>query len=104
MLLEKTRFDENDVVTIKLVSGEEVLGKFIKEDGSSITLDKPLMLAMNQKGMGLVPLLVTVNPDSKLTFNKHGITLLTHSDDEIGKQYIYQTTGIQPVAAGGIIT
>jgi hypothetical protein len=100
MLLEKTRFDENDVVTIKLVSGEEVLGKFIVDDGSTITLDKPLMLAMNQKGMGLVPLLVTVNPDTKLKFNKHGVTLMTHSDDEIAKQYTYQTTGIQPITSG----
>jgi hypothetical protein len=104
MLLEKTRFDENDVVTIKLVSGEEVIGKFVADDGNTVTLDKPLMLAMNQKGMGLVPLLITVNPDSKLKFNKHAITILVHSDDEIGKQYTYQTTGIQPVAAGGIIT
>ena len=100
MLLEKTRFDENDVVTLKLVSGEEVMGKFIKEDDKIVTLEKPLMLAMNQKGIGMAPILMTVNTDSKLNFNKLAVAIMAHSDDEIAKQYTFQTTGIQPVTSG----
>ena len=99
MLLEKLSYSENDIVTIKLVSGEEVIGKFLKEDEKTITLDKPLMLAMSQKGVGMAPVLMTVNPDSKLNFSKLAIVIMTHSDEEIGKQYTYQTTGIQPVSS-----
>ena len=98
MLLEKTRFDENDTVSIKLVSGEEVIGKFISDDDKVITLEKPLMLAMSQKGIGMAPILMTVNPETKLKFNKSSVMIMAHSDDEIAKQYIYQTTGIQPVS------
>jgi hypothetical protein len=29
--------------------------------------------------------------------------VMAESDSEIGKQYVYQTTGIQPVSAGSII-
>ena len=36
MLLEKLSYSENDIVTIKLVSGEEVIGKFLKEDEKQI--------------------------------------------------------------------
>lgn len=104
MLLEKTRFDEGDVITIKLISGEEVIGKFISDSEQTLVLDKPLMLAMSQKGIGMAPVLVTVNPDTKLKFNQHAIMVTAHSDDEIAKQYVYQTTGIQPVSAGSIIT
>jgi len=103
MLLEKTRFDEGDVITIKLISGEEVIGKFISDSEQTLVLDKPLMLAMSQKGIGMAPVLVTVNPDTKLKFNRHAIMVTAHSDDEIAKQYVYQTTGIQPVTNGGII-
>ena len=98
MLLEKTKFDEGDVITIKLISGEEVIGKFVHDTDQSLTLDKPLMLAMSQKGIGMAPVLVTVNPDTKLKFNKQAVMVTAHSDDEIAKQYIYQTTGIQPVS------
>ena len=98
MLLEKSSFTENDTVTIKLVSGEEVIGKFVNDDDKVITLEKPLMLAMSQKGTGMAPVLMTVNPDTKLKFNKQAIVVMAHSDDEIAKQYTYQTTGIQPVS------
>ncbi len=104
MLLEKTRFDDGDVITIKLTSGEEVIGKFVSNDDQTLTLEKPLMLAMSQKGIGMAPVLMTVNPDTKLKFNKQAIMITAHSDDEIAKQYVYQTTGIQPVSAGSIIT
>lgn len=97
MLLEKTRYDESDIVTLKLISGEEIIGKFINETTNEITLEKPLMLAMSQKGIGMAPVLMTVNPDTKLKFTKSCIIVMAHSDDEIGKQYTYQTTGIQPV-------
>lgn len=103
MLLEKTRFDEGDVVTFKLISGEEVIGKFVHSDEQILTVDKPLILAMSQKGIGMAPVLVTVNPDTKLKFNKHAIIVMAHSDDEIANQYVYQTTGIQPVTNGGIV-
>jgi hypothetical protein len=62
------------------------------------------MLAMSQKGIGMAPILVTVNPETKLRFNKNAVMVSAHSDDEIAKQYIYQTTGIQPISAGSIIT
>jgi len=70
MLLEKLSYSENDIVTLKLISGEEVIGKFISEDSQAVTLDKPLTLAMSQKGVGMVPLLMTVNPDNKLKINR----------------------------------
>jgi len=99
MLLNKHKFAVGDIVTIKLISGDEIMGKFIEDAMGSITLDRPVMLAMTQKGPAMAPVLVTVNPDSKLTFNTQAITVMAESDAEIGKQYVYQTTGIQPVSA-----
>lgn len=104
MLFENSKFDENDVISIKLISGEEVIGKFINDSNDTVTLDRPLMLAMSQKGIGMAPVLMTVNPDSKLKFTKSAVIVMAKSDDEIAKQYIYQTTGIQPVTTGSIIS
>jgi hypothetical protein len=100
MLLEKLRYDENDIVTLKLISGEEIIGKFVNENTNEVVLEKPLMLAMSQQGIGMAPVLMTVNPDSKLNFNKLAVAIMAHSDDEIAKQYTFQTTGIQPVTSG----
>jgi hypothetical protein len=104
MLLEKRSFTEGDVVSIKLASGEELIGKFVSEDADTVKLEKTLMLAMSQKGIGMAPYMMTVNPDSKINVNKNLIIVIAESDKEIAAQYVFQTTGIQPVAAGGIIT
>ncbi len=103
MLLNKHKFLAGDIVTIKLLSGDEVMGKFVEDAMGSITLDRPVMLAMTQKGPAMAPVLLTVNPDSKLTFNTQTVMVMAESDSEIGKQYVFQTTGIQPVTAGSII-
>jgi small nuclear ribonucleoprotein (snRNP)-like protein len=102
MLFEKSKFEQNDVVTIKLSSGEEVLGKFVSEDMMSITLSKCLMIAMTAKGPAMAPILMTVDPDKDLTFNKNSITVITSSDKEIAAQYTTQTTGIA-IPKGGMV-
>jgi hypothetical protein len=104
MLLEKSKFSDGDVITLKLSSGEEIIAKYVSEDLTSITVEKALMLAMSQKGIGMAPYVMTVDPETKLSFNKHLVMLTAESDKDIANQYIYQTTGIQPVSAGSIIT
>ena len=103
MLFEK-KFSEGDVVSLKTTGGEEIIGRFVKDDMISITLEKPLMIAMTQKGPAMAPVMVTVNPDANLTFNKSAIVITAACYKEIADQYVYQTTGIQPVSAGSIIS
>jgi hypothetical protein len=103
MLLNKSKFNEGDVITMKLSSGEEVLGRYIEEDMSSITISKALMIAMTPKGPAMAPILMTVDPEKNLTINKSLISIMSESDKEIANQYMFQTTGIQPVSAGSII-
>ena len=103
MLFNKQKFAVGDIVTIKIVTGDEIMGKFVEDTMGSITLDRPVMLAMMQKGPAMAPVLLTVNPDAKLTFNSNAIITMAESDPEVGKQYVFQTTGIQPVSAGSII-
>ncbi len=104
MLLEKSKFDSGDIISLKLISGDELIGKFIKEDMVSITVAKPVMLAMTQKGPAMTPVMLTVNPDTDFTINKTAVVLQGPTVKEIGEQYIFQTTGIQPVSAGSIVT
>ena len=93
MIIE-TGYTASDAVTIKTISGEEVIARFVEEDKDTITVVKPMALVMAQQGPGLGPYTFTVNPDSKLKINKAGILFVVKSDPEMGKQYIESTTGI----------
>ena len=104
MLLEKSKFTDNDVVSFKLINGDEVIGKYAKEDMVSYTINRPVMLAMTPKGPAMAPIMMTVNPDKDYTINKSAVMFSGETVKEIAEQYIFQTTGIQPVSAGSIVT
>lgn len=94
MLLEKPKA-AGDVVTIKLTSGEEVIARFEEETASGIKVTKPMMLSMSQQGVGMMPYMFTVNPDTPIVFSHSAITVLSPTDPDFAKQYTTSTTGIQ---------
>lgn len=104
MLLQKSKFDAGDIISMKLSNGEELIGKFVSEDMSEIVVSKPVVLAMTQKGPAMAPVMMTVDPDKDYAINKSMIIFKNPTVKEIADQYTYQTTGIQPVSAGSIVT
>lgn len=104
MLFEKSKFSDGDIISLKLITGEEVIGKFVSEDMVEMTLSKPLMLAMTSKGPAMTPVFMTVDPEKSFAFLRSAIIAKGPTVKEIADQYVYQTTGIQPVSAGSIVT
>jgi hypothetical protein len=96
MLFEKSR-EQGDVVTVKLTSGEEIIARFEEETATGIKVSKPMVLSMSQQGVGMMPYLFTVNPNTPIVFNHHAVTVLAVTDEDFGKQYMQATTGIKLV-------
>jgi hypothetical protein len=48
--------------------------------------------------------MMTVNPDNDYSINKSSVIFQGSTVKEIADQYLFQTTGIQPVSAGSIVT
>jgi len=96
MLLE-TPYKEQDIVSIKLSTGDEIVGKLLSEDDKQIVLSKPLALTATQQGMGLVPFMFTVDQESKFPFNKDLILIVMKTEKEMSTNYIQSTTGLSLV-------
>jgi hypothetical protein len=94
MLLEKS-IKSGDVVTLKLTSGEEVISRFEEENSHGYKISKPMVLSMTQKGVGMIPYLFTVNPNTSIVINHSAIAVLSTTDEDFAKQYTTSTTGIQ---------
>ncbi len=93
MLLSKT-FANGDVLSIKLSSGEEIVGRY--NDSSTdkfLLLSKPAVLSMSGHGVALIPYMVTAS-EGDIPFNENLIVAKKATDSEIVKQYIQSTTGI----------
>lgn len=105
MLINKAKYTVGDTISFKLGTGEEIIGKLASEDEKSIVVERPLMLAMTAKGPAMAPVMMTVDPKVTLTFSKKSLSILpVETDREIADQYTLQTTGIQTVSAGSIVT
>jgi hypothetical protein len=83
------------VYTFKLTSGEELITKVIQAGGDFITIEEPVSIAPNQKGLGFMPSVFTADPKGEFRLNTSTITIYAETDEDIKMKYIEATTGIQ---------
>ena len=94
MLIEVIK--ENEVVSCRLTTGEELVAtlKKDKRNDGYVELDTPLIVGRSAEGFGLMPYMMTVNPESTVTIKMEHILSMAKTNDEISKGYIKQTSGI----------
>jgi len=89
-------FTVNEVYTIKLNSGEELIAK-IKPSASGdgyVNISNPVSVAPGPQGMGLVPSLFTANPDSTIKLNTLSIAIFALTEENVKAKYLEATSGI----------
>ncbi len=86
-------FSSGDVVSIKLINGDEIIARYEKEDADTITINRPLALTMNGQGLGMIPW-VFLGKDTAVTISKSNTFFVVESKGEAAKQYLEGTTGI----------
>jgi len=93
MLINKP-FTKEDVVTLKLSNGEELVARFIEDNGDSVKVRKPMAIIPTQEGIRLAPYTFTMNEES-FTFRKTDLRHVGNTIKDFGDQYITATTGIK---------
>lgn len=100
MLIEK-KLNEGDVASVKLMSGEELVGTVVTVE--PLTLRKPIVLGMQQQqsatgeievGMAFGPFMLAIGDDAKVTVEKGTYIAVVKARDEIKQAYIKSTTGL----------
>lgn len=103
MLVSK-KYAEGDIVSFKLVNGDEIVARVGSEDNDGYQIEKPCTVIPSPQGMGLVQSLFTADADAKIVLSKIHVIMSASSIDAMQKHYIKTTTGIEPVTRGSIIT
>lgn len=94
MLIDKG-VTEGEVVSIKLTSGEEILAKLVENGPLYYKLNRPMMLSMGPQGIGMMPYIITANPDKDVNLFKSAVVVIEATDKQFADAYIQQTTGIK---------
>ena len=95
MLIEVIK--EGEVVSCRLTTGEELIARLKKDnrDSGSVELTQPLIVGRGPEGFGLMPYMMTVNPDTTVEIKMEHILSMAKTNDEITKGYTKQTSKIE---------
>lgn len=83
-----------EVVTLKLVTSEELIGKLAEEGNDYYLVERPLTLVMSAKGLGLQPWLFTVDAEKPAKISKDKVLVIAPTLKDMADNYIQGTTGI----------
>jgi len=92
MLINKG-FYKGDVLSIKLISGEEIIARYESDTTDSITIDRPLAITMAGQGIGMMSWIFLGGKDEVTLQKSHIIAMMTAKKDA-ADQYMQGTTGI----------
>jgi len=100
MLIVKN-LSPGDVISVKLVSNDELVAKFVEETADTLTITKPLLLNISidersgKPGLQMLPFfMLGADTDDKITLKKNHIIAMVNSREDVKAGYIHNTTGI----------
>ena len=100
----KQKFNQNDILSLKMQSGEEIICKFISQTADEYLIERPLALVMTQKGLGFAHWVQTSEEKAHMTISKDKVFTVVPTVKEAKDQHITATTGIAPAGKPSLVT
>lgn len=82
-----------DVVSLKLINGDEIIARLDADDHNGITVTKPLAITVGPQGLGMMPWIFLGNKET-VTIKREHIFVMVPSKKDAADQYMQGTTGI----------
>ena len=100
----KVKHETNDVITIKIMSGEEIIGYYHDSTPTTLTLRRPMVpVATGEGTVGLAPYIMSSNylheGDGLIPFNLHSIITQVPTSDQFANVYTQMASGIDMSAS-----
>lgn len=100
MLINKS-FVQGDIVSIKLISHEEIVTKFVSDDSTHVTISRPLILNLtvaersDRPALQMFPFfMLGADEDITVSLRKEHIIAMVKSREDVKNGYIQNTTGL----------
>ena len=92
MLINKG-FTNGDIVSLKLINGDEIIARFESENTDELTVSKPLAITIGPQGLAMMPWIFLGDKDTFPLKKSHVFIAMTSKKDA-ADQYLQGTTGI----------
>ena len=92
MLINKG-FTQGDIVSLKLINGDEIIARYEEDTPNTIKITRPLAITISQQGLGMIPWMFLGETDT-FTLSKTHVFTMVFSKEDAAKQYLEGTTGL----------
>lgn len=96
-------YRENDIVSFKLSSGEEVVARVVAETSEHYEIYKPLSLMPGPQGLALAQSMMSAKLDTNIKMAKSAVVMHTLSRDEMTSAWYEATSGIKTANTSKIL-
>lgn len=93
MLITKTHYAKGDVISIKLITGEELIARLEDETETTMVIKNPLAITVGGQGVGMIPW-VLLGDAKKCTLLRSHVVAAVVTKKEAADQYTQSTSGI----------
>lgn len=102
-MLVQAKYKKDDIVTIALPGGQEVLGKLVSETDTHVTLQRPLTISFSQQGVSFQAFTVTGESEGEVDIMRDKVIAMMQTNADTCKSYRSATSSIVVPEKKGLI-
>jgi len=102
-MLVSQKYASGDVVSFKMVNGDELVAKVLEETDAGFSVNAPCTVMPSQQGLGLMQSLFSAKEDCKVFLSKQHVMFHAESLEQMKAHYLKTTTGVEIIPKQQII-
>lgn len=101
--VKQATFERGKIIAIRIITGDEIIGQIESFDREFVILNQPCALAMQEKGIGLVPATMLGDPSKPVTYQRSSIIATMTPNAQFLSVYEQHISAIQLPTKEGIV-
>jgi hypothetical protein len=102
-MLVNQKYTSGDVVSFKMVNGDELVAKVLEETDAGFSVSAPCTVMPSQQGLGLMQSLFSAKEDCKVFLSRQHVMFHAESLEQMAAHYLKTTTGVEIIPKQSII-
>lgn len=90
-------FEQNEIITIKMISGEEIVCRFIENTDNTLIVTKMRTITLHQQGLALIPYIMSIPENAEIEVGFDKIIMVYATEREVSDAFIEHTSNLKIV-------
>lgn len=103
MLVTNQSYAAGDIVSFKMVNGDELVAKVVEQAADGWSVASPCTVMPAQQGLGLMQSLFSANEDCRVFLSRQHVMFHAESIEQMKAHYLKTTTGVEIIPKQKII-